>query len=358
MTDIQEKHPYMALPSRQMWRSAVGLPKPSEICDLASPKFKLKADDIIGTAGSCFAQHISRILRQRGFNFFDAEPAPALLKKARRGEYGYDLYSARYGNVYTAAQLRQLIERAFGRRTPDVQYWQRDDRFFDPFRPQIEPDGFASKAELEADVRSHLASVVRLFRKINVFVFTLGLTESWRAISDGSVFPMAPGIRGVGEFSNARYEFVNFKVTDVIRDLAWTFNFLRRANPDLRFILTVSPVPLTATASGEHVLTATTYSKSVLRAAAGELVQKRPDVDYFPSFELITAPVFGGAAFAANRREVLPEAVARVMEHFFATFVEAGAVCGRRRSEESDLAERSDEELVCEEAILDSYTNK
>ena len=42
-----------------------------------------------------------------------------------------------------------------------------------------------------------------------------------------------------------------------------------RRTPKLRILLTVSPVPLTATAGDDHVLLATTYSKSVLRAGRG-----------------------------------------------------------------------------------------
>ena len=53
-------------------------------------------------------------------------------------------------------------------------------------------------------------------------------------------------------------------------------------------ILTVSPVPLVATAAGKHVLVATTYSKSVLRVACEEVCQKAADVMYFPSYEIIT----------------------------------------------------------------------
>ena len=66
-----------------------------------------------------------------------------------------------------------------------------------------------------------------------------------------------------------------FNEQEVVRDITTSFDALRVINPDLRFLLTVSPVPLTATASGQHVLTATTYSKSVLRSAAGFLSQNR-----------------------------------------------------------------------------------
>ncbi|WP_428660504.1 GSCFA domain-containing protein [Reyranella sp.] len=53
----------------------------------------------------------------------------------------------------------------------------------------------------------------------------------------------------------------------------------KRRRPGVRFLLTVSPVPLKASASQNHVLAATTYSKSVLRAVAGQLADTYDDVD-------------------------------------------------------------------------------
>ena len=81
---------------------------------------------------------------------------------------------------------------------------------------------------------------------------------------------------------------------------------MRSANRGLRFLLTVSPVPLTATNSGNHVLVATVDSKSRLRAVAGQLARTVSRVDYFPSYEIISAPPFRGSFFrpaqCASRR--------------------------------------------------------
>ena len=82
-------------------------------------------------------------------------------------------------------------------------------------------------------------------------------------------------------------------------------------------LLTVSPVPLIATASAEHVLVATTYSKSVLRAVAGSLAERLPDCHYFPSFELISSHPSRGMFFNPDLRTVEQRGVAFVMEHFF-----------------------------------------
>jgi hypothetical protein len=100
-------------------------------------------------------------------------------------------------------------------------------------------------------------------------------------------------------------------------DMQAVLDLLAQANPRLRVLLTVSPVPLTATASGQHVLTATSHSKSLLRAVAGELAASLPQVDYFPSYEIITHPAYRGRFYAPNLRSVLPEGVDHVMTCFF-----------------------------------------
>lgn len=58
-------------------------------------------------------------------------------------------------------------------------------------------------------------------------------------------------------------------------------------------------------------------SKSILRAAAGAFSDQHSDVDYFPSYELVTHPGLGRDMFAPDRHSVRPEAVDFVMQHFF-----------------------------------------
>src|SRR5207344_451486 len=76
-------------------------------------------------------------------------------------------------------------------------------------------------------------------------------------------------------------------------------------------------VPLTATATSNHVLVATTYSKSVLRAVAGSLADTYPNTDYFPSYEMIASPWSKGFFYEANMRAVNTGGVAAVMRVFF-----------------------------------------
>lgn len=355
--------PYVNLPDARYWRRAIENVAPDEVDPVVSAPFTIGREDKVATAGSCFAQHISRTLQKQGFSFLDAEPAPAELtpEVARARQFG--LYSARFGNLYTARQLVQLFDRAHGDFQPLDHTWQTEDgRFADAFRPQIEPDGFASVVEVREARHAHLAAVRRMFAELDVFVFTLGLTEAWRRIQDGAVFPLAPGVVA-GHFDPQRHEFVNFAPHEVVADLRGFLDRLRRVNPRSKVILTVSPVPLIATFEDRHVLQSTVMSKSVLRAAAGEVAASVDNVVYFPSYEIITGPQARGRYFGDDLRNVTPDGVAHVMRlflrHFTGTEAAAPARRDRRKAVPGNAAQRQEldalNRLVCDEEAIDRH---
>ena len=141
-------HPYSDLPPEAYWRTGVASPPEGALNKVWQPKYAIKKSHQIASFGSCFAQHISRELTANGYNWLNAEQAPKYNRSNYAREYGYDVFSARTGNIYTTAQLRQWVEWAAGDATPPDEIWQSDGRFHDPFRPNIEPDGFASAHEV------------------------------------------------------------------------------------------------------------------------------------------------------------------------------------------------------------------
>jgi hypothetical protein len=289
---------------------------------VVSTRFRIGPEDRVATAGSCFAQHISRKLRSVGFNFFVTEAGDGLTPKLAQ-QRNFGVFSARYGNIYTTAQLRQVFEEAFDARAAHDRAWVRKDgRFVDPFRPQIEPDGFASPQDVSTEREAHLLAVRRMFLECSVFVFTLGLTEAWRSRRDGSVFPLAPGVAG-GSFDPQEHEAVNFGVAEVQADLEVFLARLKEVNPQARVVLTVSPVPLIATFEDQHVVCSTTYSKSVLRVVAEQATRKHGWVEYFPSYEIITASNAGGRYYGPDYRDVNHLGVAHAMRCFLANYTSA-----------------------------------
>lgn len=318
---MNRRHPYVGLPDAQFWKKEPGIKSPALFDPVSPAPFSISPTDAVVTAGSCFAQHVARYMTKSGFNHFIAEPAHQIFDEDIAARYNYGLFSARYGNIYTARQLKQLLLRAYGGFDPMVKSWPKgtEGRVVDPFRPQIQPNGFLSEAELAADRAQHYAAIRKAVEKMSVFVFTLGLTECWVDTRDGAVYPLAPGVAG-GAYDPDTVKFHNFDETETTEDLLFALNFIREKNPGVKFILTVSPVPLNATMEDRHVFVSTTWSKAVLRIAAENACRAVENCCYFPSFEIITSPHVRGAYFAEDCRAVLEAGVDHVMRLFFKHF--------------------------------------
>ncbi|GJD47510.1 hypothetical protein OPKNFCMD_0218 [Methylobacterium crusticola] len=339
-------NPYADLPAERSWRRAVVATPPFALDPTRPGDFRLSRTERIATAGSCFAQHVARVLRESGYTFYVAEP-PRLA-----GSEAEDNFSARYGNIYTTRQLVQLFDRAFGAFTPRLTAWERPDgRFVDPFRPRMEPDGFASPEAVAAARDRHLAQVRTLFETLDTLVFTLGLTEGWRDRHDGAALPLAPGVVG-GTWDPAEYGFVNAGVAEMVGDVTRFVDGLRGVNPRARVILTVSPVPLAMTYAERHVLVANAYSKAALRVVADEVAAARPDVFYFPSYEIVTAPTTVGRYFSENLRAVTPAGVAHVMRCFMAHAQEGDRAATAALDIRSEAMRTS--QVICDEELLDA----
>ena len=217
-------------------------------------------------------------------------------------------------------QLIQLFERAYDELHPVDNVWsRRDGKYVDPFRPVIEPTGFATEKQVELSRETHLSAVRKMFEELDVFIFTLGLTETWKSNIDGAVFPVAPKVV-TDSIEISQYIFINFSSLDVKNDLLKFMQMLNKKNPTARMILTVSPVPLVRTYEDRSVVTSTCYSKSALRVAAEEVCQSEPNIAYFPSYEIICGHFSRGSYFGSDLRNVTQRGVDHVMRLFLAHY--------------------------------------
>lgn len=368
-------HPYEKLEEKFFWATAVANRNMYDIESLWNPKFRIAKNQKIVTFGSCFAQHIGRALRSNGFNWLICESAPKGLKEENAIKFNYGVFSARTGNIYTVSLLRQWVSWATGEADVPNEVWKKNGRFYDPFRPNIEPGGFFSEEEVLKSREVAIEAFKECLTTANVFVFTLGLTESWINIQKGYEYPMCPGTVA-GEFDKNNHKFVNQDYLIIRKKLAETIMEIKKLNPRIKFLLTVSPVPLTATMSGNHVLVATMESKSILRAVAGQMMRSSRFVDYFPSYEIINATPFRGTFFEPNQRSVNHVGVNHVMDNFFKCLTDKfpieepinfhqaeGAESEEPHSPPIAQSERkhlkeTDEDVVCEEELLNAFSIK
>ena len=325
-------NPYLGLGDKSFWKKAVTNKKPESLEQVYTKKFSISPSDHIATAGSCFAQHVSRSLKSNGFKVLNKESSD---------------YSANYGNIYTVAQLLQLTKESIGETPIRDIAWEKDGEFIDALRPGAIASALKSSDEVFEHRLKHLQAVRSVLKGLDVFIFTLGLTEAWMRRKDKVVFPSAPGVIA-GEFDDKVYKFKNYSLGSIVSDFKEFIKIVKdfRGGKAFKTILTVSPVPLTATASNQHILVANTYSKATLRAVAAKL-SERSSIDYFPSYEIVTNPRYYQESYDSNLRTVKQSTVDNVMNYFFSE---------HRPFESVNTMPPEDLDIQCEEQLLDMYS--
>jgi tetratricopeptide (TPR) repeat protein len=139
--------------------------------------------------------------------------------------------------------------------------------------------------ELVEKRRELIGEIYRKLASSQVVIVTLGLVEAWFDKRSGLYINRTPPKRASDP---ARFELHVLDYADVVRALEEMVGLLDQVCPrDYRLVLTVSPVPLTATFTEDDVAVANSYSKSVLRAAVEPFVASRPHIEYFPSYESV-----------------------------------------------------------------------
>jgi hypothetical protein len=265
------------------------------------------------SAGSCFAMEIALELQRGGFNYVVTERNSGGRLIADPAQHIPSESSAAWGIIFNTPSFRQLVERAFGLRELPRILWQLQNYYMDPFREEIK---FADIEEYAGNYDKHVASARDALMQAEVFIITLGLNEIWTFKMDNSVFSRSPW-----RIAPSFVEHTILSVEENIAELQIMLDTLRRFNPNVKLIVTLSPVPLHATFLREsyHVVEANMHSKAVLRVAAQEFVEKNDGVYYFPSFESV---LFGSKdPWCEDQRHVNTSAVSRVMEMFREMFV-------------------------------------
>ena len=220
------------------------------------------------------------------------------------------------GLFYSTATIRQEVERLAGgwpeRAAEPV--WAVPGGFVDPFRDYstTHPD----EATLLAERAAADAAADELFRDARVVVATLGLIETFRSPTTGNTYRQIPH---PGVYPSSGAEFHRLTVADMLSDLE-RIRAVVRDTLGATLILTTSPVPLHTTFTDHDVRVANTESKSCIRAAVSEFVDRHQDVRYFHSYEMVVTAERQSDYFRDDGRHVHRHAVKYIVSEFLRLF--------------------------------------
>jgi GSCFA family len=280
------------------------------------PKFKLRSDDKFFAIGSCFARGIESSLIKHKVAVESAAPEFAKLQPANKEVSGLG-FTNKYNTYSILNELRWALD-------PDAEFPPESivpltkTTWYDPHtNPTLE------FADLEETLRRRalMQAVTKRIEGCRAVILTLGLAEVWRDVK-ADVFVNRTPIPSLFKTDPERYEFHLTSFAENWANLEAIHELLsHNGHPDIRIIVTVSPVPLMNTFSTMDIVTANTWGKSLLRAAAQEWAAAHSNVDYFPSYEIVQNSD-RAAAWETDLRHVKGAAAQHLMDLFVGNYLE------------------------------------
>lgn len=197
------------------------------------------------TMGSCFARNLSNSLNGSGY-------------------------------VSRHMEISEYINTTFANKV--FVDWLSEARVSDAIRDRIMellPEGWSKENTLQ------------VIRDSDVFILTLGVAAAFFDRTTGEFVlprPSALNSRALAE----KYLFRTASVKENVDNVLYLINFIRSIAPDIKVVVTVSPVPLLASFEYESAVQADCLSKSTMRLVAHEVVNNSSlsNILYWPSFEV------------------------------------------------------------------------
>ena len=209
-------NPTGTLSDRQIWsRASAGGVRPAEIGTFTTPLIR-KAGSV-ATIGTALAAQLMAALDAKGFTALRTDDRHPALADIPPETEDYEIFSAGYGEIHSARELLQLVQRCNRKFTPKEDRWHEGDRVVDPFRPGLI---YAARSDREFDLltEKHLNAVRSAFRRCETLIVALGASEVCESVADGAVFPVWPGTVA-GTFDPERHAFRTLTIEDTNADL-------------------------------------------------------------------------------------------------------------------------------------------
>lgn len=296
------------------WDSVVQRFNGSIIAPTITPTFFLTEGDKVFTIGSCFARNIEEYLDVLGFK------VPTMSFNAPYCESPNRPNGIL--NKYTPSSIFEELNWAVGVINDPDSFDTSLEKFkFQDANGVIDLQlGYHYVTnERFVERRKQLLDLWRDGLSSDCITITLGLTERWIDSETGISISGAPSTRSMLRLKK-RFVFSPLSFSESLELIKRSIELIRSISPSTKILITTSPVPLQKTFRNTDVLIANQASKAKLRAVCDEVVELFENVDYFPSYEMVTyaSPKI---PFGKDLRHVRDNAVGEVIsllsEHYF-----------------------------------------
>ena len=212
---------------------------------------KISLDSQILTVGSCFADVVGNQLRDNKL----------------------DILVNPFGTLFNPLSIFKILSPSYTQADERLYVENQKMWFHYDFHSQFISN---SKGNLEAQINQTLYAINSLLPTTNHLIITFGTAFIYRLINP-QIY-----VANCHKMPNNLFEKELLSVKDICKGFAILYKELKEINPDLKIVLTVSPVRHTKDGIPENQV-----SKSILRAACHYLITDYENVAYFPSYEVM-----------------------------------------------------------------------
>ncbi|MDP4278604.1 MAG: GSCFA domain-containing protein [Bacteroidota bacterium] len=254
---------------------------------VSTAAFRLSHADRHMVIGSCFAENIGNRFKEGGFNV-TVNPFGVL-----------------YNPASISAAIRRLMsEDAF--RRDELNYY---DGLFHSFSHH------SSFSDANADValsriNSSFRKAVAALKHSTCLMLTFGTAWVYTLPETGQV------VANCHKFPANRFQRSRLSVESIVADYSELINALLEKQPDLKLILTVSPIRHAKDGMHENTL-----SKSVLHLAIANLCDRFRQIVYYPSYELMMDDLRDYRFYGEDMLHPSSVAQEYIWNHFSDTFL-------------------------------------
>lgn len=276
------------------------------------PKFKLSRESKVFTIGSCFAREIEHALLRLGVDVSSAVFSDGSDSVDVSG-FNIKKHPSELLNRYSVPSMYQEVMNLLTNGVflgDNLIYKSTNGSSIETHYTNLLGEG------LYEDIlgfRNKITSVLsKRILSSDVIILTLGLNEYWMDKNTGLVLNTIPSM----SFLKEHLKEINVcfgMPTDIVSILSEACFQMRSVMPNIKILLTVSPVPLEYTFFGGDIVMANQSAKSILYSAAIEMALRYDYIDYFPSYECVNFSD-PSKAWKNDRRHVQRNAVDSIME--------------------------------------------
>ncbi|WP_053405106.1 GSCFA domain-containing protein [Persicobacter sp. CCB-QB2] len=190
-------------------------------------------------------------------------------------EGGMQVLANPFGTIYNPKSLNQILKNAIHLQTPNENLIIESQSVWRHYQYHSDISALNSQDLLE-EISNKQNQVHQFLKSANWLMITWGTAWGYELIDEQA------WVGNCHKQPAKKFKKIALSVEEIVNDFQLTYQELRRLNPELKIIFTLSPVRHLKDGFTENSL-----SKATLRLAIAEIIKRQQQIFYFPSYEIL-----------------------------------------------------------------------